>query len=120
MTRTIPDPTQYIPGLTGMAGEIPLKPDIPLPWVQGAGRLQHLPAHAGVPHIRWRVFLNDVEHFLRHWAERAADLSWDAARCIRMSSGASYGIPAGRRAGVAALRRQDQRDARRPGHDRGQ
>ena len=24
MTRTIPDPTQYIPGLTGMASEIPL------------------------------------------------------------------------------------------------
>jgi hypothetical protein len=65
--------------LTGMAGEIPLKPNIPLQWVQGAGRLQHLPAHAGVPAHRWRVFLNDVDHFLRHWAARAADLSWDAA-----------------------------------------
>jgi hypothetical protein len=50
--------------LTGMAGEIPLKPNIPLQWVQGTGRLQHLPAHAGVPAHRWRVFLNDVDHFL--------------------------------------------------------
>jgi hypothetical protein len=68
------------PRLPVMAGEVPLKQNIPLEWVRGAERLQHLPAHVAVPAHRWRVFLSDIGHFLYwHWAERAADLGWDAA-----------------------------------------
>jgi hypothetical protein len=62
---------------TATVGETPLNPNIPVEWMQGAGRLQHLPLHAGVPVYRWRVFLNDVGHFLcGHWAGRAADFGW--------------------------------------------
>ena len=61
------------------ANDVSLKHNIPMQWKQRAERLQRLPPHAAVPAHRWRVFLNDVGHFLRgHWAERAAGLGWDA------------------------------------------
>ena len=72
MAKNIPDPSR--------PARIPLKPNIPLQWVQGAGRLQRLSSHAGVPAHRWRVFLDDVGYFIQGcWAERAAGLGWDAA-----------------------------------------
>jgi hypothetical protein len=81
--------------LIGMAGEIPLKPNIPLQWVQGTERLQHRPAHAGVPAHRWGVFLSDVDHFLRHWAERAARLGWDTASLFACHPGRPVDYPQG-------------------------
>jgi len=63
----------------GMADKIPLKPNIHLQWVEGAGRLQLLSPHPGVPAHRWGIFLNDVGYFIQGcWAERAAGFGWDA------------------------------------------
>jgi hypothetical protein len=62
------------------AGENAPRQDIPLDWVRGVERLHRLLAPAGVPAHRWCTFLSDVDQFIQSpWAERAADLGWDAA-----------------------------------------
>lgn len=54
---------------------------IPPEWELGVARLPQQRQPAGVPQRVWRVFIGDCERFFdpRHgWAERAAELGWDA------------------------------------------
>jgi hypothetical protein len=50
-------------------------------WIQGIQRLDYVRCPAGVPLIRWHLFLGDCHSFLsssENWAERAAALGWNA------------------------------------------
>jgi hypothetical protein len=68
------------PSPSALAGEHTPRQGISRDWERGVYRLRHLPAHAGVPPHRWCTFLSDVDQFIQSpWAERAADLGWDAA-----------------------------------------
>jgi hypothetical protein len=52
---------------------------VPLDWVEGVDRLQYHRPMSGVPHHRWRQFIDDCTKFLNSkWAERAAQLGWEA------------------------------------------
>jgi hypothetical protein len=54
---------------------------IPIDWVQGVAYLDPDRPPNDVPRHRWRQFVDDCNNFLRsseHWADRAAQLSWDA------------------------------------------
>jgi hypothetical protein len=52
---------------------------VPLDWVEGVDRLQYHRPMTGVPHHRWRQFIDDCTKFLdSKWAERAAQLGWEA------------------------------------------
>jgi hypothetical protein len=52
---------------------------VPLNWVEGVDRLQYHRPMTGVPHHRWRQFIDDCTKFLNSkWAERAAQLGWEA------------------------------------------
>jgi hypothetical protein len=53
---------------------------IPLEWVQGIAFLLKRSRPSDVPPHRWRLFLDDCGRFLASpWAERAAELGWDAS-----------------------------------------
>ena len=57
---------------------------VPLEWLAGVASLGRLQAPAGIPRHRWQVFVDDCARFLdprEAWAERAADLRWDATPC---------------------------------------
>jgi hypothetical protein len=54
---------------------------IPSKWIIGVASLEYQRAPRDVPAHRWRQFLSDCNSFLRssqNWAERAAELGWDA------------------------------------------
>ena len=54
---------------------------IPWEWTNGVARLDYHRAPIGVPLHRWRQFIDDCNHFLNNnegWAQRAAELGWDA------------------------------------------
>ena len=54
---------------------------IPVDWVEGVDRLDDYRPPTDVPRHRWRQFVSDCQSFLNsseHWAERAAELGWDA------------------------------------------
>ena len=53
---------------------------IPQRWVKGIACLDYDRSPADVSLIRWRQFVSDCHQFLTdgNWAERAADLGWDA------------------------------------------
>jgi hypothetical protein len=73
-------PAREHPSPSAVAGEHTPTQGISRDWGKGVYRLHHLPAHAGVPAHRWCTFLSDVDQFIQSpWAERAADLGWDAA-----------------------------------------
>jgi hypothetical protein len=53
----------------------------PLSWVDGVARLDYHCPFSDIPAHRWRQFLSDCNNFLssdENWAERAAQLGWDA------------------------------------------
>jgi hypothetical protein len=73
-------PARGHPSPSALAGEHTPRQGISRDRGRGVYRLHHLPAHAGVPAHRWFTFLSDVDQFIQSpWAERAADLGWDAA-----------------------------------------
>jgi hypothetical protein len=54
---------------------------IPWEWTKGVARLDYHRAPIDVPLHRWRQFIDDCNHFLNNnegWAQRAAELGWDA------------------------------------------
>jgi hypothetical protein len=53
---------------------------IPIDWVQGVACLHPDRPPNDVPRHRWRQFVDDCKNFLSssHWADRAAQLGWDA------------------------------------------
>jgi hypothetical protein len=54
---------------------------IPSSWIDGVARLDYHRPLADIPPHRWRQFLSDCNNFLtsgENWAERAAQLGWDA------------------------------------------
>src|SRR5215468_2622040 len=53
----------------------------PVDWVEGVDRLNDYRPPTDIPRHRWRQFVSDCQSFLNsseNWAERAAELSWDA------------------------------------------
>jgi hypothetical protein len=61
--------------------EVPAGRRIPSEWISGVASLQHRRAPPDIPRHRWRQFLSDCNNFLtsgKQWAERAAELGWDA------------------------------------------
>jgi hypothetical protein len=53
----------------------------PSSWIDGVARLDYLRPFTDIPPHRWRQFLSDCNNFLtsgENWAERAAQLGWDA------------------------------------------
>jgi hypothetical protein len=55
---------------------------VPPEWTRGVAWLRQQRRPADVPRHRWQLFLDDCERFLdqrEDWAERAANLGWDAA-----------------------------------------
>jgi len=61
----------------------PVRAERPVPddWVEGVARLNYYRPPTDVPPHRWRQFVSDCQSFLNsseHWAERAAELGWDA------------------------------------------
>jgi hypothetical protein len=53
---------------------------VPFEWVRGVALLKGRPRPTGIPQHRWRLFVEDCVRFLAGpWAERAADLGWDAS-----------------------------------------
>jgi hypothetical protein len=54
---------------------------VPPDWIRGVARLDPFSAPAGVALHRWGVFVGDCTTFMhatKNWAERAAELGWDA------------------------------------------
>jgi hypothetical protein len=54
---------------------------IPSSWIDGVAGLDYLRPFTDIPLHRWRQFSNDCNNFLNsneNWAERAAQLGWDA------------------------------------------
>jgi hypothetical protein len=54
---------------------------VPSSWCDGVARLGHHCPFPDIPAHRWRQFLSDCNNFLaseHNWAERAAQLGWDA------------------------------------------
>jgi hypothetical protein len=54
---------------------------VPSSWIEGIARLEGHRPPTDIPAHRWRQFLGDCNNFLtssENWAERAADLGWDA------------------------------------------
>ena len=54
---------------------------VPSSWIEGIARLEGHRPLTDIPAHRWRQFLGDCNNFLtssENWAERAADLGWDA------------------------------------------
>jgi hypothetical protein len=54
---------------------------IPSSWIDGVARLNRRRSFIDVPPPRWRQFLDDCNNFLtsdQKWAERAAELGWNA------------------------------------------
>jgi hypothetical protein len=49
---------------------------IPREWSEGFARLDPDRPLGDVPAARWRQFVDDVGHFLDHWAAHARALSW--------------------------------------------
>jgi hypothetical protein len=55
--------------------------NIPSSWIDGVERLDYQLRPTDIPPLRWRQFLDDCNKFLNSsedWAERAAELGWDA------------------------------------------
>jgi hypothetical protein len=53
---------------------------VPFDWIRGVELIQLRPRPSGIPVHRWRLFIEDCRRFLASpWAERAADLGWDAS-----------------------------------------
>jgi hypothetical protein len=53
---------------------------VPFEWVRGVALLKGRPRPTGIPQHRWRLFVEDCVRFLASpWAERAAELDWDAS-----------------------------------------
>jgi hypothetical protein len=54
---------------------------VPSTWVEEVARLDYYRAPTDVPAHRWRQFVSDCNNFVaagENWAERAAELGWDA------------------------------------------
>lgn len=50
----------------------------PEEWRDGFDRLISSPAPKGITTPRWRQFIQDAEHFMTDWAEKAHALGWTA------------------------------------------
>ena len=50
----------------------------PEEWREGFNRLITSPAPMGITVARWRQFIQDAEHFMTDWAEKADALGWTA------------------------------------------
>jgi hypothetical protein len=59
----------------------PVAGSAPVTWVEGIARLDYYRAPTDIPAHRWRQFVSDCNNFVasgENWAERAAELGWDA------------------------------------------
>jgi hypothetical protein len=80
-----PDP-EGVPDPDGVCvddpGAAPAERLVPSEWTIGVASLDHQRAPPDIPAHRWRQFLGDCNSFLtsrENWAERAAELGWNAS-----------------------------------------
>ena len=81
LERPAPVDTRMQSRPTIMPVGTPPRRRMPRGWEMGVERLHQRRQHAGVPHHRWHLFRDDCAKFLdprAGWAERAAELGWDA------------------------------------------